>query len=59
MKRMKTYICRKCGMPFQKMVGGIILSDEEKELMHHPLCEACKARSADGALRQRRQKKDT
>jgi len=35
----KTYVCVKCGQPFTKWVGGIVMSPEEKQLMLRPICD--------------------
>ena len=38
----KTYNCVKCGKGFTKMVGGIVMTPKEQELMLHPVCDKCK-----------------
>lgn len=42
MRRAKIFRCVKCGKPFVKMVGGFVLTPEEKKLMLCPICDACK-----------------
>ena len=42
MLEIKTYICRKCGKGFTKVVGGIVTSPKEMELAWNPVCDRCK-----------------
>lgn len=38
----KIYTCVKCGKPFTKMVGGVVMSPKQMELELHPVCDICK-----------------
>lgn len=49
--RLETYICCKCGKPFTKWVGGIVMSPAEMELTLHPKCDACKLATGKALLR--------
>lgn len=42
MLRQERYICVTCGRSFTKMVGGVVLSPKEQELMIRPVCDKCK-----------------
>ena len=47
----KNYVCVKCGKPFTKWVGGIVMSPEEQQLMLRPVCDKCKAKSVGNLLK--------
>ena len=40
--RLETYVCDRCGKPFQKWVGGVIMTPAEIELNIRPVCDNCK-----------------
>jgi predicted ATP-dependent serine protease len=42
-KSQKMFICKKCGRPFTKWIGGIILTPAEKRFLRNPVCDTCKA----------------
>lgn len=42
MLKVKTYTCMKCGKPFTKAVGGVIMTPKQMELEMHPMCDKCK-----------------
>lgn len=47
----KNYVCVKCGKPFTKWVGGIVMTPEEQQLMLRPVCDKCKAKSIGSLLK--------
>jgi len=51
--RPKTYICIKCGKPFTKLVGGVIMSPEQMELEVHPVCDKCKLCAVTGLFKKK------
>ena len=38
----QTFTCVKCGKSFTKMVGGVVMTPKERELMTRPVCDKCK-----------------
>lgn len=48
MLRYETYICVKCGKPFTKAVGGVVMTPAQMALEAHPMCDACKRKKLKG-----------
>ena len=44
-RTLKTFTCRKCGLPFIKRIRGIVLSPEDQKLLVNPVCVKCKSKS--------------